>query len=162
LDDDQTIGDHTGCVQGVSTNWQSWDGNPPAPPVIRTVTHDTGYPMRWYGPDIALAYDWLHGVSGVDAALLTQTQTCLSNWMDWYAAAGYHHDEAGANYNAGFVIAAALGAVAIGNDSGADGHLWQNVVDNVFAQLLVGQGLLGQNSDVGMAAGPMVGGDWLE
>src|SRR5262249_8768618 len=45
LNDDMTQGDNKGCVDGVSTNWQSWTGDGPAPPVILTVTHDTGYPM---------------------------------------------------------------------------------------------------------------------
>src|SRR5689334_11938588 len=31
LDDDQDIGDGLGCVAGVATDWQSWDGSPPAP-----------------------------------------------------------------------------------------------------------------------------------
>ena len=45
----------------------------PGTGVARTVTHDTGYPMRWYGPYIALAYDWLHDAPGVDASLLAHT-----------------------------------------------------------------------------------------
>ena len=44
---------------------------PPAPPVILTVTHDTGYPMRWYGPDVALTYDWLYN------ALAPEEQTTI-------------------------------------------------------------------------------------
>ena len=83
--DDQTLGDSLGCVAGVSTDWQTWDGNAAArPPMIITVTHDTGYPMRWYGPDIALTYDWLYSAPGVDGALLAQTRTCLTAWIDYY------------------------------------------------------------------------------
>jgi MYXO-CTERM domain-containing protein len=162
LDDDQDLGDGLGCKAGVSTDWQSWDGNPPAPPVIRTVTHDTGYPMRWYGPDVALTYDWLHDAPGVDAALLDQTRTCLGAWIDYYTARGYHADEAGANYNAGYVIGKALGAVAIGNDGGADGHLWSEATTDLFPNLLVGKGLSGASGAVGTPAGAMVGGDWAE
>src|SRR5579883_311121 len=95
LNDDQTIGDGLGCVQGVSTNWQAWEqggerGSPP--PVLLTITHDTGYPIRWYGPDVALVYDWLYAAPGVDPALLQQTRTCLTSWIDWYSGYGYHHD----------------------------------------------------------------------
>jgi len=162
LDDDQALGDGLGCKAGVSTDWQSWDGNPPAPPVIRTVTHDTGYPMRWYGPDVALAYDWLHDAPGVDAALLDQTRTCLTAWIDYYTARGYHADEAGANYNAGYVIGKALGAVAIGDDGGADGHLWDEATADLFPKLLVGGGLAGASGAVGQPAGALVGGDWAE
>ncbi len=164
LDDDQTLSppDHLGCVAGVDTNWQSWDGNPPAPPVIITVTHDTGYPMRWYGPDIALTYDWLYDAPGVDSGLLGQTRTCLTAWLDYYTKSGYHADQAGANYNAGYVIGKTLGAIAIGDDGGADGHLWTETTQTLFPKLLVGQGLLGANGKVGTPAGVMVGGDWAE
>jgi hypothetical protein len=164
LDDDQTIGDKAGCVAGVSADWQSWamSGNGSAPAVLRTVTHDTGYAMRWYGPDIALTYDWLHDAPGVSAGLLSQTQVCLTNWNDWYSQYGYHHDQAGANYNAGFVVAKALSAIAIGNDGGADGHLWNEVLTNEFGKVLIGDGLAGAQSGVGTAAGAMLGGDWLE
>ncbi|MFO0613291.1 MAG: MYXO-CTERM sorting domain-containing protein [Polyangiaceae bacterium] len=162
LDDDQTIGDKLGCVAGVDTNWQTWDGSPPAPPVILTVTHDTGYPIRWYGADIALVYDWLNGAPGVDAGLLAQTRTCLGAWVDWYADRGYHHDEAGANYNAGYVISQALAAVAIGADGGSDGHVWKNTVDELFPNLLVGKGLANAGGKIGEPAGVLVGGDWAE
>jgi hypothetical protein len=162
LSDDQMIGDGLGCVSGVSTNWQSWDGNPPAPPVILTIAHDTDYPMRWYGPYLALTYDWLYSAPGVSSTLLSQTRTCLTAWIDFYTMSGYHHDQAGANYNAGFVAAKALGAIAIGTDGGADGHLWSQAVDDVFGTLLVGTGLAGASDPVGQPAGALGGGDWLE
>ena len=34
---------------------------------------DKGYPIRSYGPDLALAYDWLYTAPGVDAALLSES-----------------------------------------------------------------------------------------
>jgi hypothetical protein len=162
LSDDQTIGDGLGCKPGVSTNWQSWNQYPPAPPVILTVTHDTGYGMRWYGPFMAMTYDWLHDAPGVSSALLTQTQTCLTAWMDYYTAEGYHNTQAASNYNAGFVVGKALTAIAIGTDGGADGHLWTETVDDLFANILVGQGLMGASGTFPAPAGPMVGGDWPE
>jgi MYXO-CTERM domain-containing protein len=162
LDDDWDLGDGLGCKAGVSTDWQSWDGNPPAPPIIRTITHDTGYPMRWYGPYVALTYDWLHDAPGVDAGLLDQTRTCLTAWIDWYTKNGYHADEAGANYNAGYVIGKTLGAIAIGNDSGADGHLWNEATTQLFPGLIVGKGLSGASGALGTPAGALVGGDWAE
>ncbi|HKA89887.1 MAG TPA: hypothetical protein VKE22_19635 [Haliangiales bacterium] len=163
LNDDQTLGDGAGCVAGVNTSWQTWNGNPPAPPVIVTVTHDTGYPMRWYGPYIALTYDWLHDAPGVDDALRAHARTCLIAWVDYYTQRGYHNDEAGANYNAGFVAGKTMAAVALGGDAGADGdRLWTETVDGVFGSLLVGQGLAGRTSPLGMPAGVLVGGDWGE
>ncbi|MGD0527948.1 MAG: hypothetical protein ABSE49_22635 [Polyangiaceae bacterium] len=165
LNDDQTIGDGLGCVQGVSTSWQAWasaGANPPAPPVLLTITHDTGYPIRWYGPDVALTYDWLYSAAAVDAALQAQTVTCLTAWVDYYTQYGYHHDEAGANYNAGYVVSKALAAIAIGTDGGADGHLWTQSIDDDFTMLLVGQGLTGAGGAVGSPAGVMLGGGWGE
>lgn len=162
LEDDQKLGDKAGCTAGVSTHWQSWDGNAPAPPIILTVTHDTDYPMRWYGPNVALAYDWLSADKAADSALLAQARTCLTAWSDFYTKQGYHHDQAGANYNAGFVIGKALTAIAIGTDGGSDGHLWNEVVADQFQKLLIGEGLAGSEGKVGDAAGAMVGGDWAE
>jgi hypothetical protein len=163
LSDDQTIGDGLGCVSGVSTDWQTWAkaGNGgAAPPVILTVTHDTGYPIRWYGTDIALTYDWLYSAPGA-SALVTQTQVCLTSWIDYYTGYGYHNTEAGANYNAGYVVAKSLGAIALGTDGGADGHLWTQVLDDDFAMIVIGNGLV-EMSAVGTPAGVMVGGDWGE
>ncbi|HVU04501.1 MAG TPA: hypothetical protein VHE30_22240 [Polyangiaceae bacterium] len=162
LEDDQDLGDKLGCVPGVSTDFSGWDGSPPAPPVIITVTHDTGYPMRWYGPYVSLVYDWLYDAPGVDDALRAQTRTCLGAWIDYYTDRGYHHDEAGANYNAGYVIGKTLAAIAIGNDGGADGHLWTETTTDLFPKLLVGQGLAGMDGKVGEKAGALVGGDWAE
>ncbi len=162
LSDDQTISDGLGCAPGVSTDWQSWNGDPPAPPVIITVAHDTDYPMRWYGPDIALTYDWLYSAPGVSSTLLAQTRTCLTAWSDYYTASGYHNDEAGANYNAGFVIAKTP-------QRHRRRHRWwrgRSFVDRDarrdFSQLLVGTGLAGADDPVGQPAGAMAGGDWLE
>jgi MYXO-CTERM domain-containing protein len=163
LSDDQTIGDGKGCTTGASTDWQTWASggmNGAAPPIILTVTHDTDYAFRWYAPDIALTYDWLYSASGA-GALVTQTQKCLPAWIDFYTGYGYHHDEAGANYNAGYIIGKALGAIAIGSDAGADGHMWTQIVDDDFAKLLVGTGLAGTNV-IGTPAGVMLGGDWGE
>ncbi len=164
LEDDQALGDKLACVAGVSTGWQSWaeSGNGDTPAILKTITHDTGYPIRWYGPDIALTYDWLYSAPGVDAGLLAQTRTCLTNWLDWYSQYGYHHDQPGANYGAGFVIAKTFGAIALGNDAGGDGHHWTEVVDKVFGQELVGDGLKGQSGKLGDPVGVLVGGDWPE
>jgi len=163
LDDDQTLGDGKGCVPGVDTNWRAWTGSGPAPAVVITITHDTGYPMRWYGPFVALTYDWLHDAPGVDEALRAQTRTCLTSWVDYYSQRGYLRGEPGANYNAGFVAGKALAAIAMGGENGPDGdRLWTETVDGLFGQLLVGQGLAGRGSALGAPVGALVGGDWPE
>jgi hypothetical protein len=118
--------------------------------------------MRWYAADIALTYDWLYGATGVTPALQKQTQVCLTNWVDYYTAYGYHSTEAGANYNAGYIGGKALASIALGNDGGLDGHLWTEINDTDFATLLIGTGLAGSDTGVGTPAGIMVGGDWGE
>jgi hypothetical protein len=163
LNDDQAIGDGLGCVPGVSTDWQSWKGGGPVPPVIITITHDTGYPMRWYGPYVALTYDWMHDAPGVDEALRAQTRTCLTAWVDYYSQRGYMNAEPGANYNAGFVAGKTLAAVAMGGENGPAGdRLWSEVVDGVFGKLLVGTGLAGAGTPLGTPVGVLLGGDWGE
>jgi MYXO-CTERM domain-containing protein len=179
LDDDQTQGDHLGCVAGVDANWQmDWDGTYPPPPVLLTVMHDTGYPMRWYGPFLALTYDWLYGAPGVDDALRAQTRVCLTAWMDEYTKNGFMNDVPGTNYNAGYLIGKTLSAIAIGTDGGADGHLWNETLDDAFGKVLIGTGdrwtpaggnnfyvyggLVGGDKPPlsGPPIGALVGGDW--
>jgi hypothetical protein len=163
LNDDQKIGDGLGCSPAnANFNWKAWNGNDPAPPNLLTTLHDTGYPIRWYGPFISLVYDWLYNAPGVDDALRTQTRTCLTGWIDYYSMKGYHHDEIASNYNAGFFLGKVLAAIAIGNDGGADGHLWTETLATLFSSLMVGKGLMGSAGGVGQPAGAMVGGDWGE
>jgi hypothetical protein len=152
LDDDQTKGDKLGCIVGAT-----------ADAAILTVKHDTGYPIRWYGPYLALTYDWLHDAPGVNAALLSHSRSCFKAWIDYYTAGGYMNDVAGANYGAGYVAAKTFIAIAEAGEDGAisDGY-WTGVLDDVFAKTLIGKGLIGSTSPVGTPAGPIVGGDWPE
>jgi hypothetical protein len=119
LNDDQKIGDALGCTpEQAARDWRkTWKGDYPPPRAIVTVSHDTWYPIRWYGPYIALTYDWLYDEA--DDALRTQTRSCLSGWIDAYTRLGYLREDPGANYHAGFVIAKTLAAIAIGSDGGA-------------------------------------------
>jgi len=152
LDDDQTKGDRLGCIVGASTDASTL-----------TIRHDTGYPIRWYGPYMALTYDWLHDAPGVDAALLSHSRACFKAWIDYYTASGYMRDVAGANYGAGYVAAKTLIAIAeAGEDGATSDAYWTAALDEVFAKTLVGKGLVGSTTPVGTPAGPIVGGDWPE
>lgn len=163
MEDDQTLGDKLGCTAGVDPNWQTWNGITAAPKVILTVTHDTGYPIRWYAPFIALTYDWLHDAPGVSEALRAQTRVCLQSWVDYYTKSGYHNTEAGSNYNAGFVFGKTLAAIALAGENGANSdRLWSETINDLFQKLLVGEGLSGSPDTVGAPAGVMLGGDWGE
>ena len=159
LNDDQTLGDGLGCTTAALA---AWDGSS-ATAAVETITHDTGYPMRWYGPYIALTYDWLRDAPGVSEALRAQTRGCLTAWVEYYTRSGYHADEPGANYNAGYVAGKVLAAVAMGGEDGAAGdQLWTEAIDGVFGQLLIGEGLAGIDSPLGSPVGVMAGGDWGE
>ena len=120
--------------------------------------------MRWYGPDIALTYDWLYDAPGVDAgAARADAHLPRQPGSITTRSHGYHHDEAGANYNAGYIIGKTLGAIAIGNDGGADGHLWtRDARRRSSASCSSARGSPARTSGVGTPAGVMVGGDWGE
>jgi hypothetical protein len=126
------------------------------PACTEPVKGDTGYGMRWYGPFLALTYDWLHNaVSGTaDDGLLAQTRGCLTVWMDNYDIHGYQRNSPGSNYHAGYMVGKVLSSIAIGTDSGSDGHLWAEV-QTLFSTNMVADGLA-----AGPAPGFLVGGDW--
>ena len=166
LSDDQDLGDGLACVPGVSTSWQSWAMNPnctPPPPILQTITHDTGYPMRWYGPDVALAYDWLNGAPGQVAALLSQTVTCLDGLARTTTSQyGYHHDEAGAELQCRVRHRCSPGRSGHRNRRGRGrSPLGARRRRCVRAAARLRTGLAGSGTLVGMPAGAMVGGDWL-
>src|SRR5690349_8194972 len=148
LGDDQKVGDGLGCTPDqAARGWSGWNGSFPPPPALVTVTHDTWYPMRSYGPFIAVTYDWLYGEA--DEALRQQTRRCLIGWIDGYSRFGYLRDTPAANYHAGFAIAKTLGAIAIGTDGETDKHLWTETLREVFARDLVGKGLRGSAGGIG-------------
>src|SRR5574342_405842 len=156
LDDYQTIGDGKNCTLAASSyDWRNlWNGEIPRPQMFNSIAADTGYPMRWYGPNLALAYDWLHDASGVDASLLGQTRTCLTAWIDNYTRRGYSRAQPGSNYHAGFAVAKTFAAIAFGGE-GSDDHLWTEAVRDLFEGQLVGTALATAPS-----FGPLVGGDF--
>ena len=166
LNDDQTMGDNLGCTTGASADWQTWakSGSGATPPIIITVTHDTGYPMRWYGPYIALAYDWLHDAPGVDAALLAHTRTCLGAWVDYYNEGRLPQRRSPARTTTpSYALGKTLTAIALGGEDGANSdRRWMETVTDLFGTLLVGKGLAGAADPVGMPAGVLAGGDWGE
>ncbi len=118
------------------------------------VQHDTGYAMRSFGPYAAIAYDWLHGAPGVDDNLLAHARERFAAWTSWYDAMGYHNDQPGANYHAGYTFAESMIAIAEGGEAGSSGNaLWAHVVDDIFGKQIAG---------AMMPGGVLDGGDWLE
>jgi len=134
LDDYQTVGDGLGGDT--------------------VVTHDTGYAMRTFAPYSALAYDWLHDAPGVTEALRAHARARFDAWFSYYSTSGYLRDMPGANYQAGYVFAATLIAIAEGGEAGAAGDAhWATVRDSIWS---------GDMIPALAPGGVLHGGDWPE
>jgi hypothetical protein len=134
LDDYQTVGDGAGGDD--------------------VVTHDTGYAMRTFAPYSAIAYDWLHDAPGVTEELRAHARERFHAWVTYYSNAGYLRNMPGANYQAGYLFAATLIAIAEAGEAGADGDShWAIVQDGIWGQDMVPAFAPG---------GVLEGGDWPE
>jgi len=154
LEDIETPGDKMACVAGADEMTAT-----------ASIRRDDDYAIRYIGPHTALVYDWLHDAPGVTEAFRQQTRDCFRNWITFYTREGYLNDQAGANYNAGYVAAKTLIAIAeAGEDGASSDKFWADDVDTVFNQLLIQNGLAGDNGGVpqGGFHGSLVGGDWPE
>jgi hypothetical protein len=118
------------------------------------VTHDTGYAMRTFAPYSALAYDWLHDAPGVSEELRARSRSRFDAWMNYYTTSGYLRRMPGANYQAGYLFAATLIAIAEAGEAGAAGDAhWATVRDDIWG------------TDMAAALEPggvLDGGDWPE
>ena len=134
LDDYQTVGDGAGGDD--------------------VVTHDTGYAIRTFAPYSAIAYDWLHDAPGVSESLRAHARDRFAAWVDYYSASGYLRDMPGANYQAGYLFAATLIAIAEAGEAGAAGDAhWATVKDSIWGRDMAGAFVSG---------GVLDGGDWPE
>lgn len=134
LDDYQTVGDGLGGDT--------------------VVTHDTGYAMRTFAPFSALAYDWLHDAPGVTEELRARARARFDAWVSYYSTSGYLRNMPGANYQAGYVFAATLIAIAEAGEAGATGDThWATVRDTIWA---------GDMVPALAEGGVLAGGDWPE
>jgi MYXO-CTERM domain-containing protein len=134
LDDYQTVGDAAGGDD--------------------VVTHDTGYAMRTFAPYSAIAYDWLHDAPGVTEELRAHARERFDAWVTYYSESGYLRHMPGANYQAGYLYAATLIAIAEAGEAGAAGDAhWATVEDVIWGDDMIPA--LG-------AGGVLEGGDWPE
>jgi hypothetical protein len=162
LEDVGQIGDGKACVEGSAPER-----------AIAAIRRDTGYAIRFIGPHAALAYDWLHDAPGMTEALRQQSRDCFRAWIDWYSTGGYLRGQPGANYHAGFVLAKTLAAIATSGEGRAGASArdddpgarqWREVIDEIFANQIVANGLAGDTGGFpqGGHHGVLVGGDWPE
>jgi hypothetical protein len=115
---------------------------------------DHGYAIRNLGPYTALAYDWLHGHPAMTPELAARARQRWAAWLDWYRDHGYRARNPGTNYQAGYLAAATLIAIAQGGEAGEDGaRLWRFVADELWAKDMA----------AALADGGILdGGDWPE
>ena len=121
----------------------------------RSATRDSGYAIRNLGPYTALAYDWLHNAPQMTPALKARARQRWKAWLDWYRAEGYRARVPGTNYQAGFLAAATMIAVAQGSEAAEENgpELWRFVADELWGK------------DMAKAFAPggvLEGGDWPE
>lgn len=118
-------------------------------------TRDSGYAIRNLGPYTALAYDWLHDAPGMTPALRQHARQRWAAWLNWYAAEGYRRRDPATNYQAGFLLAATLIAIAQGGQAAEQGGAarWKFVADELW----------GKDMAAALAPGGLLeGGDWPE
>jgi hypothetical protein len=114
---------------------------------------DSGYAIRNLGPYTALAYDWLW--NQLSPAQREHARQRWAAWLSWYDRKGYRARTAGTNYQAGYLAASTMIAIAQGNEAAEqDGAArWQYVADELWAK------------DMKRALAPggiLEGGDWAE
>jgi hypothetical protein len=117
-------------------------------------TRDSGYAIRALGPATAIAYDWLHDAPGMTADLRAGARQRFDAWTRWFEDNGYRVHDPGTNYQAGWLFAATLIAIAEGGEAGDDSaHLWALVADTLW----------GKDMAPALAPGGLLdGGDWPE
>lgn len=115
---------------------------------------DSGYSIRALGPYPALAYDWLHDHKLMTEALRKRARQRFAAWTDWYVAKGYRARNPATNYQAGYLMAATLIAVAQAGEAGPAGTaLWRFVVDELWRKDM---------TKAFAPGGVLDGGDWAE
>lgn len=121
----------------------------------KAATRDSGYAIRNLGPYTALAYDWLHDVPGMTPALRQKARQRWAAWLGWYKESGYRARVPGSNYQAGYLAAATMIAIAQGGEAAEeDGpKTWAFVADELW----------GRDMATALAEGGILdGGDWPE
>ena len=121
----------------------------------KAAIRDSGYAIRNLGPYTAIAYDWLHDVPGMTPQLRSRMRQRWAAWLGWYKDKGYHPRDPGSNYQAGYLLAATLIAIAQGGEAAEESgpDLWKHVADGLWAKDMAAALASG---------GALDGGDWNE
>ena len=89
---------------------------------------DSGYGIRNYVPAMAIAYDWLYDSPLLTASIKSSIVSRIKNWLDYYAASGYSNTQVIANYNAGYMVAGVISAIALNSEDAAAAGIWANAI----------------------------------
>src|SRR5581483_12248050 len=97
-----------------------------------------GYPIRNLGPYTALAYDWLHDQIAPD--LRRRARQRWAVWLKRYLDKGYHPRDPATNYQAGFLLAATMIAIAQGGEAAEEdgAKTWKLVADGLWGKDMAG------------------------
>lgn len=87
---------------------------------------DSGYGIRNYVPAMAIAYDWLYDSPLLTTSIKSSIVSRIKNWLDFYATSGYSNTQVISNYNAGYMVAGVLSAIALNGEDIASGGIWTN------------------------------------
>ena len=116
---------------------------------------DDGYAIRNLGPYTALAYDWLHDAPGMTPELRQHARQRWAAWLDWWDDKGYRHRGPATNYQAGYLLATTMIAIAQGGEASEEAgpKRWAYLADELW----------GKDMAAVLATGGLLdGGDWPE
>ena len=121
----------------------------------KSTQRDDGYAIRNLGPYTALAYDWLHDAPGMTPQLRQHARERWAAWLDWWDDKGYRHRGPATNYEAGYLLASTMIAIAQGGEASeqAGPKRWAYLVDELWGKDM---------SSVLASGGLLDGGDWPE
>jgi Divergent InlB B-repeat domain len=89
---------------------------------------DSGYGIRNYVPAMAIAYDWLYDSPLLTASIKSSIVGRIKNWLDYYATTGYSNTQVIANYNAGYMVAGVLAAIAVNGEDASSAAIWTKAI----------------------------------
>ena len=96
---------------------------------------DSGYGIRNYVPAMAIAYDWLYDYPGMDRALKDLIVLRINAWLSWFETSGYGRSDNISNYNAGYMSARVLSAIALKGEEGQPPEAWNKAIAHIGGAL---------------------------
>jgi len=89
---------------------------------------DYGFGLRFFGVAMGLGYDWFH--DRMTPAQLSQLQTTLNQWFNYFETQSFEYDHPQGNYFAGYYAAKCYAALAVQGDSPLGDTWWNDWYNN--------------------------------